>query len=369
MQWLDENPDVNAGKVRILEDHKTVVVYWKGDPPAGLLDFVTSLPVPVSVRKATYSKAELMAAARVLKRDNPGVVSGAGPNRDYSAVRITLSKKVPAPETMLAALRARGLVPIEFGGVEEVVSLDGRTPSRTCPLTPAGGTAARCGDVSPFYGGGLMHKYGSSEACSIGASVYAPPSYNYVTTAWHCGAGRWDSYDSGRTVGVANTTQYNILHDIRVIPATSTGRIWTGDGYTTSSRAVYAAKYVPEGFRVVCSCGASGNSLIAQYVVLQDWEWDDDYGAAHVGFRVETYTASATGTVQRGDSGSPIIRSNSAGQFEVNGFLSGGVDGYITLWCQNGRHDGFNGPCYDAYSASNATHALASMALYIKIQP
>ena len=44
MRWLTENPDTNAGSVRILDDHKTVVVYWKGDPPAELQEFVASQP-------------------------------------------------------------------------------------------------------------------------------------------------------------------------------------------------------------------------------------------------------------------------------------------------------------------------------------
>ncbi|MFC6157178.1 hypothetical protein [Kribbella jiaozuonensis] len=42
MQWLTENPDTNAGSVRILDHHKTVVVYWKGDPPTDLQQIVAS---------------------------------------------------------------------------------------------------------------------------------------------------------------------------------------------------------------------------------------------------------------------------------------------------------------------------------------
>lgn len=44
MQWLAENPRPNAGSVRTLADHKTVVVYWKGDPPADLQQIVAAQP-------------------------------------------------------------------------------------------------------------------------------------------------------------------------------------------------------------------------------------------------------------------------------------------------------------------------------------
>jgi hypothetical protein len=124
MQWLDENPRPNAGSVRILDDHKTVVVYWKGDPPADLQQFVAGQPVPVTIRKAAYSRAELVAAARSLMEANRGVLSSAGPNHDFSGVGITLSSK--APPAALAAVRAQSAVPIEFRGVLDIRNAAGR---------------------------------------------------------------------------------------------------------------------------------------------------------------------------------------------------------------------------------------------------
>jgi hypothetical protein len=102
-QWLREIPRPNAGSVRILDDHKTVVVYWKGDPPAELQELAASQQLPVSIRQATYSRAELVAAARSLMEANHGVITSAGPNRDFSAVGITLSAK--APPTALVPLQ------------------------------------------------------------------------------------------------------------------------------------------------------------------------------------------------------------------------------------------------------------------------
>ncbi|MFC5264663.1 hypothetical protein ACFPJ1_21335 [Kribbella qitaiheensis] len=124
MQWLAENPKPNAGSVSVLDDHKTVVVYWKGDPPADLQQFAASQPVPVTIRKATYSRAELLAVAKSLMDANPGVVSSAGPSGDFSGVGITLNSK--APQTALAAVRAQSAVPIEFRGVRDTRSAASR---------------------------------------------------------------------------------------------------------------------------------------------------------------------------------------------------------------------------------------------------
>ena len=129
MRWLVENPSPDAGKVRILDDHKTVVVYWKGDPPADLQQIVAAQPVPVTIRKATYSRDELVAAAKALMDANKGVITAAGPNHDLSAVWITLSSK--APQTALAAVRAQSPVPIEFRGFLDITYGRGRTSPRT----------------------------------------------------------------------------------------------------------------------------------------------------------------------------------------------------------------------------------------------
>jgi hypothetical protein len=118
MQWLDDNPSPNAGTVSITADHKNVVVYWKGDPPADLQQFVAGLPIPVAIHKAAYSRAELVAAARSLLEANHGVVTSAGPNDDFSAVGVSFSSK--APPTALAAVRAQTAVPVESRGIQDI---------------------------------------------------------------------------------------------------------------------------------------------------------------------------------------------------------------------------------------------------------
>ena len=84
--------------------------------------------MPVTIREAIYSRAELVAAARSLMEANKGVMTSAGPNHDFSGVWITLSSKVP--QTALAAVRAQSPVPIEFGGVLDITYGTGRASSR-----------------------------------------------------------------------------------------------------------------------------------------------------------------------------------------------------------------------------------------------
>jgi hypothetical protein len=166
MQWLDDHPRPNAGTVSITADHKNVVVYWKGDPPADLQQFVSGLPIPVAIRKAAYSRAELVAVAVSLVEANHGVVTSAGPNDDFSGVGVSFSSK--ALPIALAAVRAQTAVPVESRGIQDIQQVSGRATNNIQTVCPF---PARCGDGTPFCGGGLMHHYGTEGGvCSIGAT-------------------------------------------------------------------------------------------------------------------------------------------------------------------------------------------------------
>ncbi|GAA3600981.1 hypothetical protein GCM10022235_86170 [Kribbella ginsengisoli] len=123
MGWLVEHPSTDAGTVRILRDRETVVVYWKGAPPAELKQVVASQVVPVAIRNAVYSRTELVAAAWALMRANRGVVNSAGPNSDFTAVGFTI--RPDAPESAVEAVRAGSAVPVEFRGVEDIRNAGG----------------------------------------------------------------------------------------------------------------------------------------------------------------------------------------------------------------------------------------------------
>ncbi len=123
--WIGEHlgPDYECG-VAITRDGQGVVVYLRGTPPAGLQSLAAEQPVPVTFHRAAYSLQELDPIARSVVADNPGVVSSAGPSRDYSGVGVTLWSK--APPTALAKLRAKYPVPIVFEGYADPVPLGAR---------------------------------------------------------------------------------------------------------------------------------------------------------------------------------------------------------------------------------------------------
>jgi hypothetical protein len=173
--WIADHPGASgAGGVRVLEDRKTVLVYWKGTAPAGLRWLAACLPVRVTFQPAAYSRAELTAAVMAVMDNNPDV-SAAGSEPDYSGISVVVSSK--APVNAFAQLKATGSVPTALRWVGDPVPLDGRgsltdsTSSASCPIS------SRCSDSAPFYGGSLMRAGGvSGSSCSTGASLYAGPT-------------------------------------------------------------------------------------------------------------------------------------------------------------------------------------------------
>ncbi|TDW95387.1 hypothetical protein EV137_2725 [Kribbella pratensis] len=109
--WIhDHRDDPGAGGVRVLKDRKTVLVYWKGVVPDGLQRLAASQAVPVTFQPAAYSRAELTAASIAVMDNNPGVVSAAGSEPDYSGISVVVSAKAPA--NAFAQLKATGSVPV-----------------------------------------------------------------------------------------------------------------------------------------------------------------------------------------------------------------------------------------------------------------
>jgi hypothetical protein len=378
--WIaGHRDDPGAGGVRVLKDRKTVLVYWKGAVPAGLQRLAASQAVPVTFQPAAYSRAELTAAAIAVMDNNPGVVSAAGSEPDYSGISVVVSAKAPA--NAFAQVKATSSVPVALRWIGDPTPLDGRAPrANGCP------TPARCGDSAPFYGGGMMRIRGVSfSACSTGASLYAG-SYNYMTTAWHCsadGSGTWVGFDSSNVIGTVNVAAGHIKAnlDFMIIGTSSnSGRIWFGDWKTTTSIRVGGVEH-PEAATsgpVACSCGVSGNGHY-QYISRDNEFWYVRGLRVGPGFYAEEYPDRAnaglpnsdffpaTGWVQNSDSGSPIVRGSS--YYLVEGFLSAGGYGR-SPYCAPGRHpgfDGYQGTCFTEYWASYADTDINSIAgLHLK---
>jgi hypothetical protein len=368
--WIRQNPHSNAGGIRLLRDPNIVEVYWKGTAPPGLQSLAANQPVTVTFKAAAYSNAELESVAKAMGTKFKGIVAAAGPMPDYSGVGVTL--KSTAPSTALADIKAAHTVPIILEGTGDPVPAAGRSSSQvTKPLGVQGHpdcwSPARCGDSDPLYGGSLYRVAGvSGSGCSAGTPLYAPApvgTYEYVTTAAHCGQiGTWEGYDNGFEIGTVNVAKGHVNkgRDIQLIShRTWTGTsIYNGDWNTYDARgnAGVPANRVQVGQPVVVSAGVSGNGAI-QPVLKANQYWEVNGVWVGPGFRVGPAPSQTIGYTQRGDSGSPVIRSTSRGNFEIHGFVSALLD-YGT--CNPGRHPGFNGPCYIQYYAVYSDAAIAA---------
>lgn len=135
-EWITENPHPNAGGIEIVRDQMSVLVYWKGTPPAALQELADRQAVPVTFKVADYSVDELIPIVKQLVSDNRDIVDSAGPSRDYSGISVTLRSKAPA--NALSQMRAKAGVPVVSDGVGDSVPL-GDTGDRSA----AGASSSR----------------------------------------------------------------------------------------------------------------------------------------------------------------------------------------------------------------------------------
>ncbi|MER7244639.1 hypothetical protein [Kribbella sp. NPDC000426] len=372
--WIAKNPDPDVGGVRILPDLKTVMVYWKGAPPAGLRNLAVTLPMPVTFQASPYSLADLDPIARKVLADNRDVVSSTGPSHDYSGVSVTLWSTAPLNAT-IARLNKEASVPIIFDKTADPVDLAGTTDTSDSHALDECVEPARCADVPRFFGGGMIRVRGLtpswSRVCSTGVALYAG-THQYMTTAAHClPSGTWVSYDNGEVLGSVNQS---IGHykpdpgDIMIIETPNLFRIWNGAWNTDISQPVTKMKRPAEGVYVAVSAGVSGNNAPQRVESVGRYWSTETAESVGPGFFVEPHvTDRIWGYVQKGDSGSPVIRSDSAGNFEVQGFLSKGQNTVATPTnCSPLRHPGFpptTSPpsyCYGDYWAVYADIAINS---------
>jgi hypothetical protein len=296
---------------------------------------------------------------------NPGVVTSAAESPDFSGVVVWLSSK--APPTALAGLKARSTVPIVSSWTEDPVNLGGTGEEATKTSNiPERATvdAHRAADFAPWYGGGLLHARGvTGSKCSSGVALTAGDVHFYMSMASHCGTGTWAAYDTGTVMGYVKPDHWNHNLDFQIVETSNAARIWTGPWNTTASRTVKGIVFIQTDDEVVLSGGADGNSDV-QVVRYRGVHWAGEGPAAGYtvgpGFITTSKNQSNTGWFQIGDSGSPVIRSDSQGYFYVAGFISKSYDP-AKLNCSPNRHPGFNGPCYSGMRAVYADWAINSI--------
>jgi hypothetical protein len=216
------------------EDH--VALWWKGDVPTAIDAAIkkAEATAPVEIEQASYSNAELRAAAKVIE-------AARGEKSPVHAI------KVPANGSGLVLGTTDAAATRAFTSMVDV-------PVRTvveAPLEPV----SRQNDSPPWKGGATI-VLGGSAACTSGFSVRNGSNARFLLTAGHCGnPGARVTDPTGEFIG--NVGSKHGDHDIMLIP---TGNVVNqqylggGDSNTTTPVQGWGDVYTNE---ILCQSGVT----------------------------------------------------------------------------------------------------------------
>ncbi|GLY15856.1 hypothetical protein Kisp01_28710 [Kineosporia sp. NBRC 101677] len=317
----------HAGYTGISLTGDTVSVYWKGKVPTSVRKLVSSTAA-AELRSARYSFTELKAAEKeaikyIAAHDGP--VFGVRVPADGSGLVAQTSS--PLGTARAATFRAR--------------ALDDSAVQMKVEVVPAPQPTGRVDDYAPYYGGGRITNPGGG-GCSTGFAVQRN-NVQYLLTAGHCGwpGGTFLNGNSSRTVGTGDSE--HVAHDIMLIRAGSSGRIFDGGGlklYEDRGQFTKAVSGWNDAFPNEWVC-QSGMTSGAQCNIQNSNDFSYSYS-----FAGETYTdlvlAHSRGGIgsRPGDSGGPVFTLDGA-KVTAKGTISGGSSFYpIKI--------SYNGKCLDA---------------------
>ncbi|WP_285598009.1 ricin-type beta-trefoil lectin domain protein [Kineosporia sp. NBRC 101731] len=313
----------HAGYTGISLTSKGVSVYWKGTAPAGIQALVRGEKT-ASLHPARYSRTELRKAekqAMVYITATDGPVYGVRVPADGSGLVAQTSS--PISTATVNRFRTR--------------ALDSSSVKIRMEVAPAPKPSWRQDDYAPYYGGGRITTPGGGW-CSSGFAV-RQGSTQYLLTAGHCGwtGGVFKNGDATRTVGAGE--RKNLAHDIMLITAGASGRIWDGGGtkrYEDRAQFTKAVSGWGDTFPNEWIC-QSGMTSGAQCNIQNSLNFSYSYS-----FGGETYTDlvlaySVGGIASRpGDSGGPVFTLN-GDKVTAKGTISGSGSSYPIKVSYNGK--------------------------------
>jgi hypothetical protein len=169
----------NLAGIIAAPDERHLQVFWKGETPASTRALLAQLrrDVPIVVRAARYSRAELLAAhQRVMQEPH---VMQANPKTDGSGLDVVFDER--HTDTILRAALSR-----------RVDALLAGIPARYSSASPSMAVASRDASARPpFSGSRIIGGASDGSACSLGAPVYLDnvndglQTYGWLT-ARHC---------------------------------------------------------------------------------------------------------------------------------------------------------------------------------------
>ncbi|MFI5736368.1 hypothetical protein ACIA49_40005 [Kribbella sp. NPDC051587] len=184
----------------------SVVLWWKGTPPAQIQQAVVSAgrTAPVRIANAVHSQAELDQAAKSIEawqQQNPnnGIDAIKNPGDGSGLVLGVSPSYQKAAGALGQTLQQRTGVPVRV--VAEA------------PLKPT----SRDDDWSPWIGGAGLWNQSAGAICTTGFGVKDAQGRPYILTAGHCGSpGQVFADRQGEFIGTMGAK--NADHDIALIP-------------------------------------------------------------------------------------------------------------------------------------------------------
>lgn len=254
-------------------DGSQLIVLYTNQDKSEAQDSITKLGIPdanISLKPTKHSMRELLSAVDQFT-NNPTVATNGilsiGPQ--YSANRVLVgvdSKQLDDKQASELLAYVEGLdVEVEFFQTE-----------------PASPDSSRYAYDPPAYGGALIFPTGTTQGICSSAFAWINGTTRYLLTAAHCLDGpnipdpRYDiripmmsggsapfgtvNWTSGHTYGTAPGRYGDVARYTTDSWATTTNRIWTLNGDTTTSRVVFSAASLPENWtgNNLRTSGASG---------------------------------------------------------------------------------------------------------------
>ncbi|KXK62457.1 peptidase [Micromonospora rosaria] len=292
---VERTPARGYAGIGLVDDH--VTLWWKGAPPTDVVAAVTAArrTAPVEVVDATYSRAELRAAAARL-----APVVAADPADAIHSVRLRTDGS--GIELAVEGARSARLPKLPATGVRTSVVERERMVERS-----------RANDVAPFDGGSGIGF--TTPGCTAGFGVRdADTGDGYVLTAEHCGAigspwhvGWNTTTNTGTLVGYA--VDSNDDHDTMIISTASPGdHIYVGGQHDEVRAEVVGWTQVIPG-QLLCQSGYTSAGEIGGPVcnLRVDFHYTD------IEDLVEATQLDGEESARGGDSGGPVFAVNSDG--------------------------------------------------------
>ncbi|HKN51210.1 MAG TPA: S1 family peptidase [Amycolatopsis sp.] len=263
--------DHHAGFAGITLSDNEVVLWWKGDPPAGIVAEATL----VRIARAAYSHTELERAAAGIRTGSQSVrVRADGSGLDLVTDQIAVAPpKSDVPVTVVHRERPR--------------------------------LASRHDDWSPWGGGSTIWNQTGGWICTSGFGVRNSAGQKFILTAAHCGE-TGDTFADGTGEYIGQVSTRKDQYDQELIPASdASNEIYVGGTYDDTVTTVVGWGEVFVGQWLCQSGQTSADETGGPVCDLQVTSTD--------GGSVEAMQVDGQEAARSGDSGGPVYSAGDGG--------------------------------------------------------